>query len=71
MTPLKTKEEFDAFLKENKVAVTLFSQTEEGDLYNSFKTVAMGFDKLGFGIVTGDDVRTHGKAEFGKIVVFK
>ena len=71
LTVLKSIEEFDAFLKENKVAVTLFTQIEEGDLYSAFKTVAMGFDKLGFGIVTSDEVRAHAKAEFNKIVLFK
>jgi hypothetical protein len=31
----------------------------------------MGFDKLGFAFVNNDEVRTHAKAENGKIVLFK
>lgn len=31
----------------------------------------MGFDKLGFAIVSSDEVRGHAKAEFNKVVLFK
>jgi len=68
---LKSQEDFDKFVEDNKVAVIYFGESEEEEAFKAFKTVAMGYEKLGFAHVFDSGITEHANASKGKIVLFK
>lgn len=71
LATLASAAEFDKFKEDNLVCLVFFASSADGDKTNIFKSVAMGFDKINFAIVTDPAVIAHAQAQVDNVVLYK
>lgn len=68
---LKTVEEAQAFIDDNKVAVVGFFKDQKTEKAAAFLATAFAIDDQAFGVTSSEEVFKHYEAECGSIVLFK
>lgn len=71
LTHVQSTADFDKLKTDNTVCVIFFSSSLEGEKQNIFKSVAMGFEKIVFAVVTDAEIIAHAKASVDNIVLYK
>lgn len=68
---INDQETLDKFIKDNRIAVVFFTEAASGEHWDTFKSIAMNYDKITFAHSTSSELATANKSALGKLVLFK